>query len=263
MNLPRYALVTGASSGIGRAYARSLASRGYEMLLLARREDRLRELAEELAVRYGVASKVIVADLATPEGRATAANHATKVDAVVNSAGFPGYGRFSEVALSTIVDLIDVHVLAALETTRAALPHMLVRNTGAIVNVASGLAFSGALPPGDLPSRATYAGAKSFLVTFTRALAQEIVDSDVQVQVLCPGRTTTELHSGEFLPYEMSAEDVVTASVVGLCRREVICAPALEDVELLNRFALVEESLLRGCNQSKLASRYLSDSSAP
>lgn len=251
------ALVTGASSGIGRIYATAWAARGHDLVLVARREERLREVAAELGEKYGVAAEVVVADLRGEDDRSRVAERAVGCGILVNNAGFSGYGAFAEIAASVAADLVGVHILATLAITRAALPGMLASGQGVIVNVASGLAFSGSADPALLPGRATYSAAKSFVVTFSRVLAGEVGGRGVTVQALCPGRTATEIHDEPPRDYEMSAEDVVAASLAALETGELVCLPGLEDISLVAQLGAVERSLLAGNNRSQLADRYL------
>jgi short-subunit dehydrogenase len=262
------AVVTGASAGIGAVYARRLAERGDDLVLVARRVERLEALAGELRDAHGVAVEVVAADLAQPAdvervaGRAAAAD----VDLLVNNAGISGYGAFAEADPAVLARVIALNVTAPTLLARAAVPGMLARGRGAIVNVASLLAFAGALPPGPLPERAVYAGTKGYVVTFSRTLAAELADTPVQVQALCPGYTATEFHmtSGadpvqgtapEEPPGAMSAEDVVTASLAGLERREVVVAPGLDDPAAVDRL-IAAEAELRGASRQALAGRY-------
>jgi uncharacterized protein len=144
-----FGFVTGASSGIGEAFACRLAADGWDLAITARRGDRLRVLARQLAGEYGVQVKTCVADLTDPgdlaelEGMAAAA----EPDLLMNNAGFAGYREFCDVDPKVVSDLIAVHVMAASRLARAAVPAMVARGSGAIINVASALAFSGSLPP--------------------------------------------------------------------------------------------------------------------
>jgi short-subunit dehydrogenase len=117
-----------------------------------------------------------------------AARGAAEPDLLVNNAGFGGYREFCDVDSQVVADLVSVHVMAVSRLARAAIPAMIARGSGAIINVASLLAFSGTLPPRPLPCRAVYAGAKAFQVAFTQALAGELAGTGVQVQACCPGR---------------------------------------------------------------------------
>lgn len=263
------AVVAGASSGIGAVYARRLAEQGWGLTLVARRAGRLDALAGELRSAYGTDVRTLGADLGAADdlGRVAAAVAEDDVDLLVNNAGVNGYGPFAEVEPDLAQRVLTVNVTAPTLLTRAALPGMLARGRGAVVNVASLLAFAGSEPPGRLPERVVYAGTKGYLVTFTRTLAAELGDSPVRVQVLCPGLTATEFHltrGAESVPGDrervhddggMDSADVVTASLEGLARNEVVCVPGLSDPEAVTR--LVEaETGLRAASGQTLAARY-------
>jgi short-subunit dehydrogenase len=258
------ALVTGATSGIGRSYAQALAARGYDLVLVGRRLDLLQALADSARQDHAIEAEALGADLADRSHQLRVADRARGAAFVVNSAGFGGYGAFDELPAAVVEDLVAVHVMASLRTTQAALPSMVSRGSGVIVNVASGYAFSGSLPPDPLPYRATYAAAKSFLVTFTRALAGELKDSGVCVQALCAGRTATGFHpDSEAGQPAMSAEDVVTASLEALRDDEVVCRPGLADASLLEDFSAAEVAIMRGNNRPTLAARYTASREGP
>ena len=163
--------------------------------LVARRRDRLDDLAERLGSN-GSTVEVLACDLTDPTGLAKIEARASQgdIEFLVNNAGFAGYRPFAELDPKIAEDLIRLHVLAVTRLTRAALPGMLERGSGAIVNVASLLSLSGSLPANPLPYRATYAGAKAFIVTFTQALSGELPASGVRLQALLPGVVATEFH---------------------------------------------------------------------
>src|SRR5215210_1929856 len=163
------AIVTGASAGIGAVYARRLAERGSDLVLVARRQERIEALAGELSGAHGIAAEALVADLGDLGGVARVAERATASDVsmLVNNAGINGYAGFAEVSPSIVEKVIAVNVTAPALLARAALPGMLARGDGTIVNVASILAFACSLPPDPLPWRTTYAATKAFVVAFT------------------------------------------------------------------------------------------------
>lgn len=264
------ALVTGASSGIGAAYARGLGARGYDLVLLARRADRLRALADEIHSEHGSVVECVPADLATHEGLALACAAASKehVGVVINNAGIGAYGSFAESQVDLVSRLVQLNVLGPTLIARAALPGMLRRRSGCLVNVGSMLAFSGGMPTGQQPGRATYAASKSYILTLTRALALEVEGSGVQVQVCCPGRTATEFHVSDgrnpVLPGTpapeadvptMEAADVVAASLAALSNGEIVCMPGVEDASAFDVFAHAEREL-RARAAPALAARY-------
>ncbi|MEE2032190.1 SDR family NAD(P)-dependent oxidoreductase [Rhodococcus chondri] len=182
------ALVTGPTSGLGASFARVLAERGHDLILVARNEERLRTLAKELADIYGATSEVIVADLATELGRdATAARLAQGVDVLVNNAGFLTDGEFWDTDLELLRDQLAVNVTAVLELTHAALPAMRAAGRGTVVNVASvsGL-FTG--------PASTYSASKSWVVKFSEGLAHKLAADGIHMVALCPGFMDTEFH---------------------------------------------------------------------
>jgi uncharacterized protein len=256
--------VTGASSGIGEAFACKLAADGWDLHITARRGDRLRSLASRLTGQYGTSVQVHAADLADPAGlaRLEAAITAAEPDLLVNNAGFAGYCQFSDVDPQVVSDLVGVHVLAITRLARAAVPAMVTRGSGAIINIASLLALSGTLPPQPLPYRAAYAAAKAFQLTFSQALAAELADTGVQVQACCPGLVDTEFHvlAGRDLsesPFPvMGPEEVASAALAGLRHGEVVCVPGLEDAGLLDTLRQAQQALLLTAVSSPLASRY-------
>jgi short-subunit dehydrogenase len=263
------AIVTGASAGIGAVYARRLAERGHDLVLVARRQERIVALADELSAAHGIRAEPLVADLGDPGGveRVAKRAQAGDVSMLVNNAGINGYAPFHEVEPDIVGKVIALNVTAPVMLSRAALPGMLERGEGAIVNVASILSFAASLPPDPLPQRATYAATKGFVLTFTRTLAAEVAGTPVRVQVVCPGYTKTEFHmttgadpvdgtapddqpEGAMLP-----EDVVQASLVGLELGEVVCVPGLADPSAMEGLIAAEEAM-RGGNFAPLAERY-------
>ena len=221
--------MTGASSGIGAVYARYLARMGFDLVLVARREARLLALADELMQKYNVRAEVLVADLANVDDIATLEAHIAVMDELcflVNNAGFGLPGTFADNDISGSDAMIHVHVNASVRLTRAALPVMLARGRGAIVNVASLAAFY------PVSGSATYAATKAYLKVFTEALHQELIGTGVRVQALCPGFTRTEMQdvSGvgrNGLPdfVWMSPEAVVEQSLVDLNQDRVVSVP--------------------------------------
>jgi short-subunit dehydrogenase len=256
------ALVTGASSGIGAALAERLATDGRDVLIVARRRERLEALAARLRAETGAAVEVLVADLTDPEQLLLVEERIAReeqLDLLVNNAGFAGYGPFAEIEPGVADRLAAIHVVAPVRLTRAALPAMIARGRGAVVNVASLLALSGPL---SLPmaGRATYAGAKSFLLTFTQLLAQELEGSGVQSMVCLPGMVESEFHGisgGRFAGAALlTAEDVAQAIVAGLELGETVCAPTLEDASLFERLRELQQEALTAARSTQLAARY-------
>ena len=216
-------LVTGASAGIGRAFARALAPAARRMVLVARRAERLQALAGELRKHAEVL--VLPVDLGATEGQTRvveAIRRGPALDLLVNNAGFSTWGPFAASDLDTELAMLRLHQDATLALTRAALPAMRAARRGALINVASVGGFA------RLPSAASYAASKAFLISFSRSLHAELADTGVRVQCLCPGYTRTEIHSRDTLsgfdvgrvpaPLWMEAEAVVAASLAALAQ---------------------------------------------
>jgi short-subunit dehydrogenase len=212
------ALITGASSGIGAVFARKLATRGYDLILVARRADRLRELAAELAGH----TEILVADLATEEGAGAvekAILESPRLEMLVNNAGFGTMGRFWEADPAGQERMHRVHVLATVRFTHAALAAMVPKGRGAVINVASVAAFA------QSPGNVSYCATKAWMVSFTEGLDMELkgIASKVRVQALCPGYTLTEFHEvmgvdPKVIPgwLWIKVDDVVEASLVAI-----------------------------------------------
>lgn len=187
-----FAVITGASRGIGAEYARALAAKGYDLLLVARDKSRLEHLASELALRHGVRVDIESLDLAEASAAhrlyVVARQHRVAVDLLINNAGFGLFGTFVDMPMARIQEMLHVHVTTIVETMRLFLPDMIERRSGGIINVASvaGL-FS-------LPYLAEYAATKAFLIRFSEALAEEVQSFGVHIQVCCPGSTETDFH---------------------------------------------------------------------
>jgi len=260
------ALVTGASSGIGAAFAERLAHDGYDLVLVARRQDRLEELAQKLRRNEHVAVEVLGADLAKATQLRAVEQHLAGDPALtmlVNNAGFGAYMPFVELDPDRAEELINVQVIAVTRLTRAALPGMISRGQGTIINVSSRLAFSGPLASPHLPKRATYAATKAFINTFTQILASELEGTGVRVQALCPGVVRTEFHlrmgmDPSRFPDDMvmKADELVGASLACLQRGEVICVPALDDGELLSQLNATQRQILEHSGNGQVAARY-------
>ncbi|MFN2503058.1 MAG: SDR family NAD(P)-dependent oxidoreductase [Acidimicrobiales bacterium] len=195
------ALVTGASSGIGRAFACALAAAGTDLVLVARRRPRLEEMAAELAADHARRVDVIEADLTEPDQRAVVedrlADSEHPIDVLVNSAGFGTEGRFSDLPVEGEEQEVLLNVLCLLRLTHAALPGMIERGRGAVINVSS---IAGHQP---IPMWATYSATKAFVTSFSRALSAEVEGTGVRVLTLMPGFTRTEFHEQTGLTREL------------------------------------------------------------
>ncbi|HEV2760122.1 MAG TPA: SDR family oxidoreductase [Acidimicrobiales bacterium] len=226
------ALVTGASSGIGRAIAVQLAVDGSHLIVVARRRDRLEALAEELRAAHGVKVDVLVADVTVPEQLAAVEDRlrdgAAPVDLLVNNAGAGGQGAFAEIPLEWQESQIRLNVLAPVRLTHAALEQMLPRGRGGVLNVSS---IAGLQP---MPNVATYAATKAYLSSFSHALHEEVRHKGVSVTALLPGFTRTEFHDAGGMnrsivpgPAWMSAEVVARSALRAVARGRAQCVPGL------------------------------------
>jgi uncharacterized protein len=222
------ALITGASSGLGEQFARALAAKGHDLVLVARTRPALEKLAGELESQ-GARSEVLVADLADAAQLTSVAariTEATPVDTVINNAGFGHYGTFHQLPLTGEVGQIEVNIVALVTLSHAALDLMVPRRSGKLLNVSSIGAFAPA------PGGATYSATKAFVLSFTEALHDEVVKDGVHVTALCPGFTRTEfqqragVQSGGVPKAAWSdAPDVVAAGLAALDANKAVCVP--------------------------------------
>jgi len=226
------AAVTGASSGIGATFARALAARGYDLILVARRKDRLDEIAVELAGRHGIAAEVVAADLTLDAGMQLVENRlraAPHLDLLVNNAGFGVGGRFSSAEIDGQDRMHRLHILATMRLTHAALQVMVARDSGAVINVASVAGFL--ISPGAM----CYGATKNWINAFTEGLWMELkaTGSRVRMQALCPGFVRSEFHDAAGMDrnklappaWWMSAEYVVAASLAALDHDRLFVIP--------------------------------------
>lgn len=226
----RRALVTGASAGLGEEFARQLAARGADLVLVARREARLEALATELRAQ-GRDVEVVPADLATDGGRDAVAERleddVRPVDLLVNNAGFGAYGAVTDLDVGTQIRMIEVNCAALLHLAHAAVPGLVARGRGGIINVASTAAFQ------PNPHGAVYGATKAFVLSFSQALHEELRGEGVRVLALCPGVTPTEFQQVAEIAVPLpeavitSAEQVVTAGLRAFTRRKAIEVPGL------------------------------------
>jgi short-subunit dehydrogenase len=225
-------LVTGASSGIGADIARELARRGHGVSLVARREERLRELAEELSDEHGVRAETFECDVTDDEGRdrliAEVAGRSLTVEVLVNNAGFGSGGAFHELDAGGEAAMVRTNVEALVALTGAYLPNMIERGRGALLNLGSLIAFQ------PVPFQATYGATKAFVLSFTEAIHEEVRGTGVTATVLCPGPVRTEFGdvggfggADERIPDFMwlSPDEVARAGVEGLEQGERVVVP--------------------------------------
>jgi hypothetical protein len=218
------ALITGATAGIGAAFARRLAADHFDLVLLARDTDRLEEAATYLRREHGVSVEAIAADLSTDEGIEAAEERIREgVDLLVNNAGFGQREKFLKSPIADELAMLKVHCEAVLRLTHAALPGMIDRGKGGVINVASVAAFY---------SRGTYSASKAWVVNFSESVQQDIVGSGARVMALCPGWVRTEFHGRAHLDTQaipdfmwLDADDLVDAAVRDFRRGAGVSVP--------------------------------------
>jgi hypothetical protein len=241
------ALITGASSGIGAAFARALAARGEDLVLVARSAARLTALAAELAAKYGILADVLPADLADPTavdaivGELTARD--IEIGTLINNAGFGSHGEFAALDAARERDEVFVNVFTPHQLTRALLPPMVARRKGAIVNVASTAAFQ------PVPYMATYGATKAFLLSFSEALAAEVRPQGVRVLALCPGQTDTAFFEGideARVGRARTPDQVVATALRALDRGQAVVVDGWMNYLLANSTRFAPRSLVTG-----------------
>ncbi|MEE1666890.1 SDR family NAD(P)-dependent oxidoreductase [Streptomyces sp. NPDC002387] len=242
------ALITGATAGIGAAFARRLAADGHDLVLVARDTKRLREHATELHDRHGIEAEVLTADLATDEGIDAVAARLSElknpVDLLVNNAGFGNKGHYLDVPMADELRMLKVHCEAVLRLTSAAAESMRTRGRGGIVNVASVAAF--------VP-RGTYGASKAWVVQFTQGAARELAGSGVRLMVLCPGFVRTEFHDRAGMGTEsipgwmwLDADKLVATALADLARGRTVSIPDPRYKALMGVVKVTPRALLGG-----------------
>ncbi|WP_026313709.1 SDR family NAD(P)-dependent oxidoreductase [Actinomadura flavalba] len=236
----RTALVTGASSGIGESFARTLARRGTGLVLVARRADLLDALARDLVERYRVAVEVLAADLTDPGQRAGVESRlrAEPVELLVNNAGYGAFGAFAEIPLDDQLAEIELNVTALMRLTHAALPGMLERGRGGVLNVASMAGFA------PSPGSATYGATKAYVASFSESLHAEVAGRGVHVTALCPGFTRTDEETPPNLLW-LRRDDVARAGLDAVATGRALCVPGVQYKAAMPALKLVPRPLLR------------------
>ncbi len=216
----RWALITGASSGIGRALAHAFASRGYNLFLTARNETALRRVATDCAEKFKAAAEVYSADLADPEAVdaliAALSCERRAFEVLVNNAGFGVPGPFQETALDAELNMVHVQLDVMLKLTKALLPGMRARRSGRILNVASVYSFA------PVAFQAVYAASKAFILSFSAALSEELRGSGVTVTALCPGLTQTEFRARAGIPEKNKAAGATAEHIAEIAARQTL-----------------------------------------
>ncbi|SMO85802.1 hypothetical protein SAMN06265379_11053 [Saccharicrinis carchari] len=255
INTNRTALITGASSGIGTVYAKTLAKEGWGLIVVGRRNERLTKLKQEIQLHHKVNIQILVADLSVNEDLEhllSVIDHSPGIELLINNAGFGSSGDYFKSKYSIQQQMLDVHITACTRIVHHAVPKMIKRGKGAIINVASLSAFFPA------PNSYFYCSTKAFMVTFSECMHIDLKSHNIKVQALCPGFTHTEfhsrqgiVHSGNYLQLKLlwkSPQQVVNKSLKALRKSKVICIPGL-----LNRIIYLFSKVIPNSIYYKLA----------
>lgn len=258
----KIAVITGASSGIGSIYADRLARRGYDLLLVARRGDRLQNLAAKLEQAYGIKAETLVADLEQEDDLARleavlAGNPAIRM--LVNNAGIARLSPVAETSVKDSLAQIALNITALTRLTHAVLPAFKERNEGVIINIASALSLHA------LPVSAVYSGTKGFVLNFSRGLQQELESTGIRIQVVLPAATATDIWDLSGVPLAalapetvMSVEHLVDAALAGFDQGESVTLPSLAEISLWEQYDTARASLFTSMQTGKPAPRLLS-----
>jgi len=240
-------LITGASSGIGAAFARKLATRGRNVLLVARSEDKLITLCNELGRMSDIRAQYLVLDLATLEAPAQLFEETQKrgmeIDTLINNAGFGSMGYFDQLDLARELQILDLNIRTVVELTHRFLLPMRKKKQGTIVNVASTAGFQ------PVPFMATYAASKAFVLTFSEALWEENRKHGVHVMALCPGVTETNFFEASKMDRPpmrtaQTPEEVVDAALRGMARKKSFVISGWANVFMVESERVVPRSLV-------------------
>ncbi|MBA0054142.1 SDR family oxidoreductase [Streptomyces sp. AJS327] len=251
------ALITGATAGLGAAFARRLARDGHDVVLVARDTARLREHATDLHDRHGVEASVLTADLATEKGIAAVEDRLRDrehpVDLLVNNAGFGNKGRYLDVPMADELTMLKVHCEAVLRLTTAAVEGMRDRGRGGVINVSSVAAFF---------PRGTYGASKAWVTQFTQGAANDLADSGMRLMALCPGFVRTEFHARAGMDAGrvpgwmwLRADRVVDTALADLARGRTLCVPDPRYKAVLGASKLVPRGAL-GRASTRTGRRY-------
>jgi uncharacterized protein len=261
-----FALITGASSGIGAVYAERLARRGYDLILVARRAERLNTLAQRISSSTGRKVETVVADLADRSGSKRVEDilrRDGRISVLVNNAGSGAVTPLLNSDVDKMSEMIDLNVNALVRLTYAAAPGFVERGGGTIINIASIVGI------GPEVLNGVYGGSKSFVLAFSQSLKHELADKGVRVQVVLPGATATDLWANAGLPVEnlpkeivMQTEPMVDAALAGLDLGEFVTIPALADSKSWDAYEQARQALVPTLGGSVPAKRYLDKAAA-
>ncbi|ENU23218.1 hypothetical protein F993_02366 [Acinetobacter proteolyticus] len=260
MSIHPKALVTGASSGIGAVYADRLAKRGYDLILVARDQSRLEQIAQKIQQQYGVQVEVMTVDLSKNEDVISIENRLKsdpQINLLVNNAGISVSGQFLEQDLEQIEKLISLNISALVRLSHAILQRLIPQNTGAIINLGS---VVGLAPEFGLT---VYGASKSFVEFFSQSLSLELKETNVYIQAVLPSATKTAIweRSGadiSQMPPMMDVDQLVDAALIGFDQRETITIPVLKDEKLWKTYQDSRLKLLPNFSSSEVALRYQS-----
>lgn len=260
------ALVTGASSGIGAIYAERLAARGYDLILVARNQDRLAELAKKLANQFHRKIEVIVADLAG-DGLATVEavlKRDASINLLVNNAGVGAVTPLLSSDVDQMDRMIAINVRAPMRLAYAAIPGFVERGGGAVINIGSIVGVAPEMLNG------VYGGAKAFMLAFSLSLHKELAEKKVRIQAVLPGATATDLWERAGMPIAhlpagivMKAEDMVDAALAGFDQGELVTLPSLPDVADWDAYEAARQKLMPNLSLRTPAARYRQAAHSP
>ena len=256
------AVVTGASAGLGKIYADRLAKRGYDLILIARRGDKLNSVAESLRSNYGVVVHTLVADLGLSgdvDNVVSAITRDNSITLLVNNAGTSTLAPVAATTPAQLESMNSVNVTALTRLSHAILPVFKARNQGTLINIGSILGIH------TLPISSIYSGTKGYVQNFTRGLQDEVIGTNVIVQLVMPSSTATDIWELSGVPLSqlnqasiMSAEDCVDAALAGLDQGELVTLPSVEDTRLFAAYDATRIALFQASQNGRPASRYTS-----
>jgi hypothetical protein len=259
-NSKKIAVITGASSGIGAVYADRLASRGYDLILVARRTDRLQAVADQVKKAHGRHVDVVTADLEKEADLARVEGMLSSnpdIRVLVNNAGLGRLAPVGKAPLQDSLTQIALNITALTRLTHAVLPGLVARNEGVIINIASVMGIHA------LPISSVYSGSKAFVLNFSRGLQAETAETGVKVQVVLPASTATEIWDGSGVPLSaldpstvMTTENLVDAALAGFDKGEAVTWPSVADETLWEKFDAARSELFAASQTGKPAPRY-------
>jgi short-subunit dehydrogenase len=254
------ALITGASAGIGLSYAEHLARTGHDLVIVARRAERLKEIAERLQKEHSIEVEVIHADLSVDADVLRVAErieYGSPVDILINNAGYAARGKVADLDADALDAMLRVNVLAMSRLSRSAMGRMTAEGKGTIINIASATVFL------LIPGNAGYGASKNYVAAFTRHMQLEAKGTGVRVQLLVPGIVATDFHKiagADLANYPqdriMQVDDLVVASLRALEMNEEICIPSLPDVRDWDAYVAAEQGVAANVSRDHIAARY-------